>query len=86
MDLLKKYWPRAFKTKDVGSLIVNILIYLIAGAVITFVVKLVGGLLGIIPLLGGIIAAVLGLLSYIIDLYCLVGIVLTILKLCKVVK
>ena len=55
MDMVKKYFPQAFKANDVKSLIIALLIY----AVIAFVGGLVIGLLGIIPIIG-FIAGVLG--------------------------
>ena len=48
MDMVKKYFPQAFKANDVKSLIIALLIY----AVIAFVGGLVIGLLGIIPIIG----------------------------------
>jgi hypothetical protein len=67
MDLLKKFWPSAFKVaeKDVKDLIVKIVIYLI----------------------GSLIAGVvLGLIGSIVEIYCLVGIVLVVLKFLGIVK
>lgn len=78
MDLLKKYFPRAFKVSDVASLIIAILIYIVfdvvAGAVI--------GLLAAIPVLG-IIFSILGAL---VGIYATAGIVISVLVFCKVLK
>ncbi len=79
MDALKKIFPLSFKyTKDVASLIIGILIYI--------VVSVVGGILigivGLIPVIGWLVAAVGGLLG----LYCFAGIVIQILVFCKVLK
>ena len=71
MNTLKALFPFKAKAKDVGSLIIAIVIYLgvgiIAGAVI--------GLLSGIPVLGWIA----GIVCALIDLYCLVGIVVAVL-------
>lgn len=79
MDLLKKYFPYAFKKKaDVAALVINIIIHIIAGAVIGVVI----GLLSFIPVLGFIISLAGGL----IDLYIFISLVLSVLDYCKVLK
>ena len=79
METLKKIFPYSFKAKNsVGALIVNILIQFIICAV-------AGVLIGIcakIPLIGWIIGIVGGL----VDVYLVVGIVLSILDYLKVLK
>lgn len=72
MDILKKLFPLSFKAKkDIGALIVNILIHLVADLVAGLII----GLLPILSLLGGLIG-----------LYFTVGIVLSILDYLKVIK
>lgn len=79
MDLLKSIFPFSFGAKkDVVALVVNILIYLVAGAVAGVVL----GLLGRIPVLG----LLFRLLSGLVGLYCLVGIVLSVLDFMNVLK
>ncbi len=79
MDLLKSIFPFSFGAKkDVVALVVNILIYLVAGAVVGVVL----GLLGRIPVLG----LLFRLLSGLVGLYCLVGIVLSVLDFMNVLK
>ena len=86
MDMLRKFFPFSFKEKkDVAALIINVLLYIVAGIVIGFVLGLLG-LLGAIPVIGTILALVLRLVSSIVELYILVGIVLSFLDYFKVIK
>ena len=80
MDTLKKYFPISFKyTGSVKDLIIGIVIYLVAGLIVSFLLGLVGKIL---PFLG----LILGLVGGIFDLYCTVGIVLQVLVFAKVLK
>lgn len=74
MAQLLTYFPftASVKAKDTRSLIVSLIIYIVAAAV----VGLVLGLLGAIPLIGFIFK----IIGWIIDIYCTVGIVLTVLR------
>ena len=79
MDTLKKLFPYSFKAKDgIGALIVNIIIYLVCGAIAGFVI----GLLADVPVIGLVVSLVCGL----IDLYVVVGIVVSILDYLKIIK
>lgn len=79
MDMLKKFFPFSFTAKnDVTALVVNIVIHLIAGVLIGFAIKLIS----IIPLIGFIA----GLVGGVVDLYILVGIILSCLDYFKVLK
>ena len=79
MDALKKFFPLSFKfTKDVGNLIIGILIYLVVGFIGGFVI----GLTALIP----IVNIVCGLLGGLLDIYVLAGIVIQILVFAKVLK
>lgn len=78
MEMLKKYFPFAFGAKDIAALVIKIIVLLVVGAVITWVI----GLLGAIPVVGLVVGLVCGL----IDLYVLANIVLAILDYCKVLK
>ena len=72
MSILETVFPFSFsKKKTVIALIINIVIYLVAAAVIGWVLSLLGGL----PLVGTIV----GWLGWIIGLYVFVGIVLSVL-------
>ena len=70
-EFLKKYLPHAFKAKETNDLVVAIIIYVaiavIGGAVI--------GILAKLPIIGIVFA----LVGAVVDLYALVGVVLSIL-------
>ena len=72
MDVLKKIFPYSFGVKDVKDLVIKVLVYLVGGAIVGFV-------LGLIPLLGG-------LLGTVVNLYTTVGWILAILDHFKVLK
>lgn len=79
METIKKFFPYSFKEKkDLNALIVNVLIQFVIGAVAGFLIAV----LAKIPILGFII----GLCGGIVDLYVVVGIVLSILDYMKVLK
>ena len=72
MDTLKKFFPYSFGAKDVAGLVIKIVVYLVASAVLGFVI-------GLIPLVGGLVASLIGL-------YSTVGIVLAVRDYLKVLK
>ena len=76
--MVKKFFPNAFKAKELSSFIVALVIYVLIDVVCGFVI----GLLAKIPVLGIIFI----LLGSIVGLYALVGIVLSILVFVKVLK
>ena len=79
MDMLKKYFPLAFKPKkDIAALVINIIIHLVVDAVAGVLI----GILANIPLIGVIISAVGGL----VGLYFTISLVLSILDYFKVLK
>ncbi len=79
MDALKKLFPYSFtKKKSLGDLIVNIIVYLLAGIVGAALIGLLGG----IPVIG----AALKIVGWLIDLYVLVGIILSVLHYMKAIK
>jgi hypothetical protein len=79
MEMVKKYFPYSFKEKvGLVSLLLQVLIYIVVGAVATAVI----GLLANIPVIG----IVFGLVCGLIDLYVLVGIVLAVLHYLGIVK
>ena len=75
MDALKKFFPYSYKVKDLASLIINIVIYLIIDIVCGFSI----GLLAKLPIIG----IIFGLLGGLVGLYALVGIVIAILVFLK---
>ncbi len=78
MELLKKYFPFAFKATELTPFIISLVIY----ALIDVVCGVIIGLLAKLPIIG----IVFSLLGAVIGLYALVGIVLSILVFVKVVK
>lgn len=78
MDILKKYFPIAFKAKELQAFIVSLVIFVIVDVVCGLVI----GLLAQIPIIG-IIFSIIG---YAVGLYALVGIVLSILVFLKVIE
>ncbi len=78
MDTLKKIFPLSFREPTTNNLVVTIIIYV----VVSFVVGLVLGILGKIPLIGWIFTIV----SSLVGLYCFIGIVLVVLFFLKVIK
>ena len=86
MDMLKKFFPFAFKAEDVTKLIISIVIFFLIGAVGGAVIGLAASILAAIPLVGGLLAWAVGVIGSIVALYSLVGIVLSILVFVKVIK
>lgn len=78
MDTVKKLFSFSFKEFDVKSLVITIIAYIVLG----FLVGLVLGLLGKIPLIGWIFR----LVRWLIELYITIGIILAILKFLNIVK
>ena len=78
LSSLRKYFPQAFASRDVRSLVVTLITY----AIFSFLAGIVLGLLSGIPILG-LIFSVIG---WMVELYCVAGIVLAILVFLKVVQ
>ena len=79
MDILKKLFPLSFTNKkDVVALIINVLIQLVVGIGIGVLIAIFVHL----PIVGWII----GICGGLVDLYVLVGIILSILDYLKVLK
>ena len=79
MDMLKKFFPYSFKAKEnVTALVINIIVYIVIGAVAGFAI----GLFAAISVLG----IIFSLVCKLIDLYVLVGMVLSVLDYMKVLK
>ena len=87
MELLKKFWPYAMKERTSGGdLAIAIIVYIVASIIAGAVITLATFLIGWIPVIGWLIAWALGIVSSLVGLYCLAGIVFTILVFCKVLK
>ncbi|MBQ4313224.1 MAG: hypothetical protein IJC18_03335 [Clostridia bacterium] len=76
--MIKKLFPTSTRATDLTGLIVSLLIYIVLPAIVHLVANLLGG----IPLIGWI----LGIIAGVIDLYCLIGIVVSLLIFFKVIK
>ncbi len=86
MDILKKIFPFSFKAKDVNSLIVSIVIYVVVGLASSLVFSLLNLVFGWIPIVGAILGVLFGIVGWVIGVYCLAGIVITLLDYFKVLK
>ena len=80
MEFLKTLWPTPFKVKpkDVRSLVVQLVIFVLVCVVASILIAILSAL----PIIGWIV----GILGGLIDLYCVVGVVLAVLKFCDVLK
>lgn len=87
MDALKKFFPLSFsKAGSTNDLVVGIIIYIVIGLIAGLVLGFAGLITGWIPLLGAVIGWVLRAVCGVIDLYCLIGLVLLVLKFLKVIN
>ena len=88
MDFLKKFWPYSFKVeqKNVSSLVVNIIVWVVAAFIAGVILWLAGALTGWIPVVGNLIGAIVGILGGAIELYSTAGIVLAVLNFVGVLK
>lgn len=78
MDALKKFFPTAFKATELRAFIISLIVYVIIDVVCGFLISLPAKL----PIIG----FVFSLVGYLVGLYALVGIVLSILVFVKVLK
>lgn len=79
MATLKKIFPLAFKAKkDIGALIVNVLIHIVADIIAGLIIGLLSGL----PLIGWLFA----LVGSVLGLYFTVSVILSILDYLKIIK
>lgn len=87
MNTLKKFFPLSWKySKDVAGLIIGIIIHLVLEILIGALIGLATMITGWIPVVGALVAWVLGIVSSLLGLYILAGIVLLILLFLKVLK
>ncbi len=80
MDFLKTLWPTPFKVKpkDLGSLLVQLIIFLLICAVVGWLIGILSGI--------AVIGIVFALIGSLMELYSVIGIVLCILKFLDAVK
>ena len=78
MDFLKTVFPFSFRPADVRAFVITLVIYLILGAVI-------GGVIALLSKLW-LIGWIFKLIGSLLDLYILVGIILTVLSFTGVVQ
>ena len=80
MDKIKPFFPFSFnvKAKDVTSLVVSVIVYIVA----MLASGLVNLLLGWIPVLGFL----LGVIGWVLGIYCVIGLVLAVLIFLEVLK
>lgn len=78
LNVIKPYFPQAFKANDVKSLIIALVVYALIACIGGFVL----GLLTIIPILGFIFRVV----SWLVEIYCAAGVILSLLVFLKIVK
>ncbi len=81
MDFLKQLFPMSFKkSSEVKDLVIRIIIYVAVLIVASLAMALVG--LAGIPVLN----ILLGVVGWVLDIYCTAGVVLAILVHCNVIK
>ncbi len=86
MEALKKIFPLSWKyTKDVPNLIIGILVYILVGFVASIAIGVATFIGNILPIVGGIIAWLLGIVGSLIGVYVLAGIIIQILVFTKVI-
>lgn len=78
MEILKKLFPLSFQAQDMAQLIIYCLIYIVAGAVLGFVI----GLLSKIPVLGLIFT----LIASLVGIYIAAGLTILFLYYFKILK
>lgn len=78
MDMLKIFFPHAFKATDLKAFIVSLVIYVLIDIICGFII----GLLAKLPIIG----IIFGLIGSLVGLYALIGIILSILVFVKVIK
>ena len=71
MDALKKFFPVSAKAKDVTSLVIAIVIYVVVGAIAGAILGFLSGT----PIIGFLF----GVVGTLVGLYCLAGIILSVL-------
>ena len=79
MEQLKKFFPRSFShSNTVAQVIITAIVYLIVGAIAGVAIML----LALVP----VVNLIVGLLGTLVDIYCIAGIVISILVYLKVIN
>ena len=80
MDFVKPLWPTPFKVKekDIGSLVIQLIIFLVVCAVVGVLLSVLSGI--------AIIGPVFWIVGSLMEVYSIVGIVLCVLKFLGAVK
>lgn len=78
MSFLKKYFPFSFGPADVKAFIITLVVYAVVGAVVGFLINILSKI--------WLIGWIFGILGGLLDLYVLVGVILTILSFTGVIK
>ena len=87
MDKLQKIFPISFKRAgSVADLVIGIILYLIIGALAGALIALAALITVWIPIVGLLIAWLLGIVSSIIEIWVFAGIVILVLAFLKVIK
>ena len=87
MEALKKLFPMSFKyTKDGANLAKGIILYIVA-AIVAGLLLTISTLVTVwIPVLGVVIAWLLGIVGSLVEIYVVAGIVIQVLVFVKVIK
>ncbi|MBE6651459.1 MAG: hypothetical protein E7613_09135 [Ruminococcaceae bacterium] len=88
MDIVKKVWAYSFKVEkgNASSLVVNLIVWVVAAFLAGLVLWLATAITGWIPVIGALVGIIVGLVGGIIELYSLIGIVLSVLVFVDVIK
>jgi len=87
METLKKFFPLSWKyAKEVADLVIGVIIYVVAAVIASAVIWLATLVTAWIPVVGGLVGIVLGLLGTLVDIYATAGIVILFLVKFNVIK
>ena len=87
MDKLQKIFPLSFKRAgSVTDLVIGIILYVIIGAIAGALISLAAFITVWIPVIGILIAWVLGIVSTVVEIWVFAGIVILVLAFLKLLK
>ena len=87
METLKKFFPLSWKyAKEVADLVIGVIIYVVAAVIASAVIWFATLVTAWIPVVGGLVGIVLGLLGTLVDIYAIAGIVILFLVKFNVIK
>ena len=78
MDVIKQLFPLSFKGNDSNACVISVIVYLVAAIIVGVVVAILDFI--------HVVNILLGAIGTIFGLYCLAGIVFSILNFTKVIK